>query len=196
MPIAYFGNLTYFWYLFHHKKVWIYTDEKYPKQTIRNRCSISTANGVIHLSIPVEKPFGSNSKTKEVCISKAENWQKNHWKTIESAYQNSPYFEFYKDKLEELIHSDEENLVNYNLAILNYLIDKIGLVCEIQCISTSEKITFLDDFSKKNDDTLHYYPYIQTFSDRFNFIPNLSVLDLLCNEGPNAISILKEMKNK
>jgi hypothetical protein len=194
IPAVYFGNIEYFHLLLEHNEIGISTVDGYRKQTYRNRCSILTANGVMKLSIPVDRTNGANTLTSEAQITYAANWQKDHLKALESAYRKSPYYEFYIDGLEAVFAKQHTSLIEFNLELTQWLIDRIGLSCTLQTINRPLGDEYKFSVDPKNKSTFNTYPYIQTFSERFEFEPNLSVLDLLFNEGPNSISILTESK--
>lgn len=197
LPIAYFGNLEYFWYFTTNNKVCIDINENYLKQSFRNRSEIYGANGRLNLSIPVVRPFGNKTKTNQITISEAENWRKNHWKSIESAYRRTPFFEFYADQIKEILFGEFKSLFELNLALTNHLITKLGIDCEIEILQNSPKIIENDlriNLSPKKESTFNSPKYIQTFSDRNPFMKNLSILDLLFNEGPNSVCILETCK--
>ena len=113
-PTAYFGSIAYYRALAAFDSVEIEAEETYPKQTIRNRTLINTSNGDLRLSIPVEKPKGSKSKSGEVTISDRSKWRAEHWRAIKSAYSSAPYFDHYGVEVEELIFSQESNLIAFN----------------------------------------------------------------------------------
>ena len=198
LPIAYFGNLEYFWYFAKCKKVVIDIDESYVKQSYRNRAEIYGANGKLNLSIPVVRRHGAKSKTSQITISTEELWVKNHWKSIESAYRRTPFYEFYADQIHDILFQDHKDLVDLNLKLTNHLISKLGIDCDIEITSKSPEILANDlrqSLSPKKATEFQSPKYIQTFSDRNPFMPNLSILDLLFNEGPNSICILEECLN-
>ncbi|MFD1551801.1 hypothetical protein DNU06_02115 [Putridiphycobacter roseus] len=193
LPATYLGNTAYFSQLAKHKVVHVLRDETYQKQTFRNRAVILSANGPLSLSIPVVRPFGKKTKTAEVTFSLAENWKLNHWKTLKSAYNRSPYFEFYEDSFKSVFFEAYENLFEFNTALTNYLIGKIGITCQLKPIENNgANIPLTLDFSPKVEIIFKPYPYLQTFTEKYGFVPNLSILDLLFNEGPNTICILEE----
>lgn len=197
LPMAYFGNLEYFWYLTKASKVSIDLDEVYLKQTYRNRTEILGANGTLPLSIPVIRPHGSKSKSVQVLIDHQQSWKKIHLKSIESAYRRTPYYEFYEDQMTAIFDKNHEFLWELNVELTHWLIDKLGIDCEIDIIhSNSPKIELTTDLrlnlSPKTKSHFMSPNYLQTFSERMPFIPNLSILDLMFNEGPNSICILEE----
>lgn len=197
LPSLYFGNLAYFKLLLSNNNVIIDIHELYEKQTFRNRTVILTANGPQNLSVPVERPKGKNSLMSEVRISYAENWQKDHLRAIESAYKNTPYYIYYMEGLSEILTAKHELLINLNRDLTDFFIAKIGLSVELQTPDNSPEIQADDwrrEFNPKSRTFLDTQHYIQTFEERHGFYSNPSIVDLLFNEGPNAISILQESK--
>ena len=195
LPTAYFGNLEYFWYFVKYNKVSIDVGETYVKQSYRNRAEIYGANGKLNISIPVVRPYGAKSKTNQITFSDAENWKKNHWKSIESAYRRTPFYEFYIDQIHDLFFADYTSLIDFNLALTQHLINKLGIDCKLEILNQSPPIIENDlrlNLSPKKESQFKSADYIQTFSDRNPFIKNLSILDILFNEGPNSICILEE----
>ncbi|MBD3637684.1 MAG: WbqC family protein [Crocinitomicaceae bacterium] len=162
--------------------------ETYKKQTLRSRCEIMTANGRIWLTVPVERPNGKQTQMCDVLIHNTENWRKDHIKAIESAYRKTPYYEFYADQLLSIIRTDFTYLWELNQTLTDYFVDKIGLTVSV--IHESNNLT--KESTHRFDQNFHTHRYIQPFEERHGFQGNLSVLDLLFNEGPNSISILQE----
>ena len=195
LPTSYLPNIEYFKILFDSDTVYIDGYERYEKQTFRNRTKILTANGDLNLSIPVSRPQGKETLVNEVEISNAEDWRKDHLKAIESAYKNTPYFEYYWDKISTLLNDDVKALDVFNLRLIKHISDKIGLTVDIKETSAFYEFTE-NDFRKslhpKKDSGFKANHYIQTFEERHGFNSNPSILDLLFNEGPNSISILQE----
>lgn len=196
LSTAYFPPVQYVSKIKLYDEIFIEQYENFGKQSYRNRCEIMSANGVISLSVPVEK---ANSKTliRDLKIVYQTNWQKLHFKGIESAYKNSPYYEYYIDDLMPFFEKKEKFLLDFNSGILETLLDSLKL---------SKSITYTEDYIRENtpdyqdlrnaihpkashrieDPEFVSHPYRQTFSDRFPFHPNLSALDLLFNTGPEA----------
>lgn len=194
LPSVYFGNIAYFHILLHHEKVLIDLNEPYQKQTFRSRCEYLSANGIAKLSIPVIRPNGKATLMKEVEISNAENWRKDHLKAIESAYARTPYYIYYIDAITAILQTDHQFLWELNEALLKYCIEKVGLTVGLSYTEQQHPLKENDwriIFSLKKQ-AFETKRYIQTFEERFGFQNNLSILDLLFNEGPNTISVLQE----
>lgn len=171
--------------------------ETYPRQTWRNRCRLLTANGVHDLVIPVVRPGGRRSKTGEVLISTHLPWQKQHWRTIASAYANAPFFLYYSDLIRPFYFRPPlPLLVDWNLALLKAISGELGFYIQVQGTQafvhpggSCHDLRY--SFSPKaHRDTLggtfQWPAYPQVFLPSGKFVPNLSVVDLLFNVGPDA----------
>ncbi|MFO0355613.1 MAG: WbqC family protein [Sphingobacteriaceae bacterium] len=198
---AYWPNIHYFYYILNSEVIFIDLYEHFEKQSFRNRTLILTANGELNLSIPVKK-WETKATTKSIEISYAEDWQKQHWRAIQSAYKNSPYFDFLEDEIRSFYEQEYKYLHEYNADQLKWLLKAFRLKREI--VYTSEY------FENINGDILDLRqlihpkkevtpaelkividtPYYQTFSTKFGFTPNLSVLDLIFNEGIKSYKYL------
>ncbi|PKP38944.1 MAG: hypothetical protein CVT98_04090 [Bacteroidetes bacterium HGW-Bacteroidetes-15] len=195
-PSCYNPPISFFYYLKQHQEVIIDLHENFVKQTFRNRCQILSPNGVQHLSIPIVN-VKSKKTTKKTTIAYFENWQKMHWRSLEAAYRSSPYFEYYEDRFYPIFMERKyEFLYELNQELLSLLIKIIGIETTIsyteKFIKTYENaVDYRTEMNSKQPFLLTFEPYIQVFSDRHAFKPNLSILDLLFNEGPNTINYLK-----
>jgi len=198
---SYFGPIQYFTkFLIYPNRVLEQYDH-YTKQTYRNRCNIFGANGILSLSIPVLKGKQHKSHLKDIRIDYTKNWRKLHWKGMESAYRHSPFFEFYMDDVQSILKKQHNFLIDLNLEIMDYLLEALDI--EGNYSLTDEfveagKTKFIDCresiHPKKmisDDKNYRTEPYAQVFSVRIGFQENLSVIDLLFNEGPNAGGILE-----
>lgn len=173
--------------------------ETYPKQTYRNRTVIATANGLLPLTVNVTKPNGNHTLTKDITICRKESWPVQHWRAIESAYNASPYFLYYSDDVRKLILGSHKYLLDLNMDILTYLVGKLKLTTGITL--TSDFVTpdqadndYRNVFSPKAEQSLFsdLPPYPQVFDEKNGFFPNISILDLLFNLGPESKQYLKE----
>lgn len=170
--------------------------DNYQKQTYRNRMFIYDANGKLPLTIPVIHSQKNRQLYKEILIADAPNWQELHWKSILSAYSSSPFFEFYEHDFRPLFTDRFEMLIDFNLKCLEVIYDCLELPFQFEKTKTFEKqpkdqidFRILADSRKEKDQD--FKPYVQVFDDKHGFIPNLSILDLICNEGPNAVLYLE-----
>jgi len=200
LSTAYFPNIQYFSKLENYNNVVIEQHENYVKKTFRNRCEILGANGKLSLSVPIEK---SKEKLKitQVKIDYSENWQTNHLKAIEAAYGLSPFYEFYIDDLKALFKNNYRYLFQLNSDILNTVFNLIGIKKQIKFTENFIKIDEQNKYDlrfslhpkkhmQQQDNEFIANRYIQTFSDKFEFIPNLSILDLIFNLGPESLEYL------
>jgi len=169
--------------------------EHFPKQTYRNRTNIYAANGKLSLIIPTQHK--GKQAMKDVGISYAEDWQKQHWKSIASAYQASPYFEYYELKLTKIFNSQPKTLFELNLKCLEIVLDILKTEKEFSLSSDYESLPAEEDFRSKFSakvESEEVFPeYYQTFSDKDGFIKNLSVLDLICNLGPESRAYINNL---
>ncbi|VFB04924.1 WbqC-like protein family [Chryseobacterium taihuense] len=170
--------------------------ENFPKQTYRNRTNIYGANGKLSLIIPIN--HNGSRILKDIEISYREDWQKLHWKSIKTAYQSSPYFEYYEDKLIKLYESRDKFLLDFNLKSIE-IIQKIlktekAYSLNNEYVKFPEEVNFRERFSAKNPSEYEMDEYYQTFSDKMGFLKDLSILDLICNKGPESVTYLKEIK--
>lgn len=197
-PTAYFPNVAYLAEMIKHNTVYIEICETYPKQTIRNRCTILSANGLLNLTVPVLKVNGNHTKTSDIQLFGDEPWQPNHFRAIESAYKSSPYYDYYIHHFEKIFTNKFESLIDLNTEILSTIFRILKLKISVHYTSdfvkeTHNGIDFRQSFNAKiKENPAFYRPYNQVFSNKFPFKPNLSFPDLLFNEGPNALMYLQK----
>ncbi len=188
-PTAYFGNISYYQQLYALGNPVIDGKEHFIKQTLRSRCEILGPNGVQTLSIPVVKHSGSKTPTDEIVLAKS-NWQKLHWKAIETAYGSAPYFDYYGMEVEELIAAPIPKLIDFNTAIHERICSWLDLGLKLTFTSTylfPEEVSEdfrSEDFHHPNNFLIQ--KYTQVFRSKQNCLLNLSILDLIFNEGPLA----------
>ena len=194
---AYLAPVEYYSALAKADTVFLEHCEFYEKQSYRNRCNIAGANGQLALTIPVEKSKGARMLTRDVRISEHSDWQLQHWRSIESAYNSTPFFEYYKDDLLPFYEKDWTFLWDFNAEIQSKVLELLDLQVDIQ-LTKEYKVDFdenvLDSRNsihpKKETDTRSLKGYYQVFEQRFGFIPNLSIIDLLFNMGNESILVL------
>jgi hypothetical protein len=194
---AYSGNIQYYSILSNFREVYLEQYAHYVKQTYRNRCQILTANGVMNLTIPVDKVSGEKVLDKDVRISDTD-WQRVHWAAIESAYNNSPFFLYYSDDIRPLYEKKFDFLLDFNLKLQDVIISLIGLDTNLvltESYSEANDLDFREKLSPKYKGeplNITLKPYYQVFKEKFGFVENLSIYDLLFNMGNESILILKD----
>ncbi len=191
---TYFSSIYQFIKLRQAKQIVYEVNDSYQKQTYRNRCYVLGANGKQLLNVPIQKVSGKQ-QTKDIKIDYNENWQQQHLKSLFSAYRSSPFFEFYIDDLETIFLKKETYLLDLNLKTLEIISDLLPLNLKYATTKEYEK-EVVNDYrhlvNAKNEKSLNLSKYRQVFSDKYDFIENLSVLDLLFNEGPNALLYIEK----
>lgn len=193
-PVAYFGPVAYYQQMVLAGTVELEIFEHYAKQTLRNRTLILEPNGVQNLSIPVIKPHGNKTLTKDILISNAENWRKNHWKAIESAYASSAYFDHYGSEVKELIDFQSEKLVDFNQNIHQRIVKWLDLpVQDAFTDKYAENVSSETDYRRSFKEAESDYVYTQVFSPQNKFVPGLSILDAIFNLGPMARKIVVKL---
>lgn len=198
----YFGTVNYINILFQFSNIKIEQYESYQKMSFRNRCMVAGSNGVVNLSVPLVKGRGQKLLMKDVRISHADNWQVQHWRTIESCYSRSPFFEFYRDAVLGLLEKKENFLLDMNMRILEWLQStlkfpgRLSLTEEYRREYPAGTLDLRNTMLPKNFGLSSTgLRYTQVFEDRIGFVPNLCVLDLLFCCGPQANSYLKFRNN-
>lgn len=192
----YLAPLEYYFHLINNTTVVIDIYENYVKQTYRNRCSILSPNGAQNLTIPLVKAR-QRKRIKNMRISYDDNWRKIHWKSLEAAYRSSPYFEYYEDEFYPFYHGEKyESLIDFNWDLQQKIIELLNIDLAIEKSTEyvddqSISADYRNSFSPNKEAKLKFTPYIQVFGDRNGFISNLSILDLLFNEGPNTVNYIK-----
>ena len=190
LPVACMPSVEYVARLLREESV-VDLGEHYIKRSQRNRAQILSANGVMSLTVNVENANRPRQRIKDVRIDYSKRWQHQHWVSILSAYKSSPYFDHYAHMLEPFYKREWRYLVDYNMEYLSTLLRLLGVDDKV---NISEKYVAARDGDidlrpKHNEgSTFVAEPYFQVFSDRMPFVANLSILDLLLCEGPQAVS--------
>lgn len=190
LSIAYWPSIYYLQQVINHNEVLIEAHEYFVKQTSRNRCEIATANGKLTLSIPLAKHSRKQLITEQK-ISYAENWQQKHWRSMVSAYKNSPYFEFFEDEFRPFYDMRYESLFDYNLSLLQTILKLLKQKKEIAC--TKEyliKPHHTNDLRNLSHSSTIPPSYYQVFANKLGFIPHLSCMDAIFNIGLKTNELL------
>ena len=177
------------------KKLIFEINDNFQKQTHRNRTYIYGANGLLLLSIPVIHSQKNRKKFKDVMIAYDYDWLSQHWKSFQISYRSSPFFEYYEDKLADLYVRREKYLYDFNLRSIGVLFDMLQINLEYDFTKGyneqySDILDYRNNYEKLNS-SFKIKEYTQVFESKHGYIENLSALDLIFNEGPNAINFLK-----
>lgn len=197
LPTAYFPDIYYIATLSRNKSIQIEQWETYPKQTLRNHCYILTGNGPLQLTVPVSRPQGNHTLTRDILVNHNESWEKRHWRAIVSAYNNSPYFLYYSDPVQELLKQSNQSLIEFNTRNLQWLMECFGIECTLTYTESFTRST--EPLFTEKATNLRYTKqktYYQVFSTRYGFVPGLSALDLLFNLGPEARYYILEVSRE
>jgi len=193
---TYLPNISHFVGIVNAEQVTFEVTDNYQKQTYRNRTYIYGANGKLALNIPVKHSHSNRALYKDIKIANDTNWQLLHWKSLQSAYRTSPFFEFYEDEFEPLFNTKFDNILEFNFKCLNVVLDCLQLDLDYKTTDYYQKETpnssdlrFLVNARKEKE--IPFTNYTQVFSNKYGYINNLSILDLLFNEGTNALNYLE-----
>lgn len=199
LPTAYLPPVEYFALLINSDAIVIEQYETYSKQTYRNRCEIYTEKGKMPLIIPVSKPSGNHTKTSDIRIFNQDKWYVKHWRAIETAYKAAPFFLYYSNEINSFYNGTIHKLLNFNLELTKLLCQLIGIETELKLSDdyvnrADTRIDYREELSPKKPNILKSFPeYTQVFSTKHGFIPNLSIIDLLFNLGPESFDYLTEL---
>ena len=195
LSTAYLPSIEYIAILLRYGGAVIEIHETFPKQTYRNRCHIANSSGLLPLVIPVNKPNGNHTSTEDICISYHLPWNRTHWRSIEAAYNSSPFFLYYRDAFEPLYKQHFDRLAEMNIAFLETILNLLKID-----VSLSSSDSYCSSFPGLTDLRSEIHPkkppfnlklsdfskYAQVFENENGFLPNLSIIDLLFNIGPEA----------
>ncbi len=194
LPSVYLPSIEYFAHIVQRECV-IDHAENYIKRSERNRARIMTAAGVMELSVNIKNANRPRTPMCNIEIDYSKRWQHQHWLAIVSAYKSSPFFDHYAPYFEPIFKERHERLIDLNQRLLELILKLLGVTPRLTISSTYVESSPSDvDLrpKKREDSTFRHEPYIQVFYDREEFVGNLSILDLLFNEGTNSISLLME----
>lgn len=208
LATTYFGPVQWYQKLNRFDGVLMEQHEHFLKQTYRNRCVIATTQGVQALTVPVEASVGegvalSKTEIKDVRISNHGKWRTEHWNALQSAYGESPFFEFYEDDIRPFFEDRWEFLLDFNMAITEKMCELLDIHPHIELTSSYQNSlpigegwgetdfrTIIHPKHPQEDSDFSPKPYYQVYKERFGFLPNLSILDLLFNMGNEAVLYL------
>ena len=208
LATTYFGPVQWYQKLNRFDGVLMEQHEHFLKQTYRNRCVIATTQGVQALTVPVEAPVGegvslSKTEIKDVRISNHGKWRTEHWNALQSAYGESPFFEFYEDDIRPFFENRWEFLLDFNMAITEKMCELLDIHPHIELTSSYQNSlpigegwgetdfrTVIHPKHPQEDSDFSPKPYYQVYKERFGFLPNLSIRDLLFNMGNEAVFYL------
>ena len=198
--IAYWPNIEYFARIIGEKKIYIEKKENFIKQTYRNRCEILSPIAKMNLIVPVLGGRSMNKKPiDQIKIDYTKTWIPTHLNSLKTAYGSAPFFDFYFDQIKSLLKLKPYTLFSLDLLTINLSLQLLQVQVEIKFTNNFIKLIngnndYRYKISPKIKSELKFPPYPQVFEDRFGFVPNLSILDLLFNLGPEALSYLKSIR--
>ncbi len=183
-PLAYFGSVRYFQDLAKFEQVLFENADHLPKETFRNRMVILGSQGPQVLTMPLEKPSGSKTATKDVLISYQQNWPLIHWRALKTAYASAPYFEHYAPDIEQLLFKKHRFLTDFDLEITQFILDVYQLPLNFSFTEEYE-VSYPEDFRSNDYESLEMKGgYQQVLFNQKHFNSQISILDLLFCEGP------------
>ena len=195
LSTTYFGPIQWYQKLYRAERVEIEQWESFRKQTYRNRCLIATTNGIQALTVPVE--HSDSPLIKDIRLSDHGNWRHLHWNALQSAYGESPFFEYYQDDIRPFFEKHWEFLLDFNEAIRLKMCELIDIQPNVsytkEFVSEENMASFRDVICPKHpqdDPDFTSRRYYQVYEQKHGFLPNLSILDLLFNMGPESIFFL------
>lgn len=195
---TYFPSISHFTAMIKADKIIFEVEDNFQKQTNRNRMYIYSPNGMQLLNIPVKHSSNAHQKFKDTKIEHAFDWQKQHFKSLEAAYRTSPFFEYFEDDIRPLFEKKHDFMMDLNFQAMEIITECLGM--EFNYEKTQEyfhDVNDAEDFRylvNGKKDTSNFEPYTQVFEEKHGFINNLSILDLLFNEGRYAVEYLKNQK--
>ncbi|MDR0893952.1 MAG: WbqC family protein [Prevotellaceae bacterium] len=205
---AYLAPIQYYCKLLEYDRIYIDPYEHYQKQTYRNRCVIAAPDGPLALTVPIVKPHTPKCMMRDIRISDHGNWRHLHWNALISAYSHTPFFQYYMDELHEFYEHKYVFLLDFNEALLFHICEQMDIKPNVSL--TNSYRTFFDEGEedwrnairpKQASDAKHLSqseqttdfmsrPYYQVFQEKLGFLPNLSIVDLLFNLGPESLLYL------
>jgi len=199
LPLYYLPNAEYLSAIACHSSIYIEQFENYQKRSFRNRCFIGTSQGALQLNIPLQSGKNEQQPIREVRIDNQQLWQRQHWRSLVTAYRSAPFWEYYSDSLAIFYQKKYDFLWDWNLDTFNWLLQKLKISTEI-CFTNAyegENAAFsahLSNYQRQQYTDFQPKAYTQLFSDRLAFLPNLSGLDMLFCMGNLANDYFKNCR--
>ncbi|MCG2611167.1 WbqC family protein [Flavobacterium sp. SM15] len=192
---TYFPSISHFVAMAKADSITFEMEDNFQKQTNRNRMYIYSPNGIQMLNIPLKHSKETHQKFKDVRIENDFNWQKNHFKSLEAAYRTSPFFEYFEDDIRPIFEKKHEFMMDLNFQTMEIVTECLGMEFEYEKTleyfhDVTNKIDYRTLTNGKKDPSL-FEPYTQVFEEKHGYLNNLSILDLLFNEGRYAVDYLK-----
>jgi len=194
---TYFPSISHCAVMVQADKIVFEMEDNFQKQTNRNRMYIYSPNGIQLLNIPIKRSRNLHQKTKDIQLETAFDWQKQHFKSLEAAYRNSPFFEFFEDDLMPVFEKKHTFLMDLNLQTIEIVSKCLGLKLEYAASDEYFRNPVQTDYRSLvngKKDMYEFETYPQVFEEKFGHINNLSILDLLFNEGRHALNYLKDQQ--
>lgn len=195
---GYFPSISHFVAMAQSDLVTFEMDDNFQKQTNRNRMYIYSPNGIQLLNIPVKHSKTAHQKTKDIQLETAFDWQKQHFKSLEAAYRSSPFFEYFEDDIVPIFEKKHKFLMDLNLQTMEIVSKCLRFEFDYnettEYFHTVDNKTDLRHLINGKKDTSIFEPYTQVFEEKNGFLNNLSILDLLFNEGRHALEYLKKQQ--
>jgi len=199
---SYFGPISQWVAYVNAEKVIFENEDNYQKQTYRNRMYIYDANGKLTLNIPIKHRAALGLSTKghqkyrDIQIENDFDWQKQHWRAFKASYQTSPFFEFYEDELYPIYHKDFKFLMDLNYHCMEFVAECLQIDFEFEktnefILKPEDHVNYRSLINAKSDHGFENTAYTQVFESKAGFLKNLSILDLIFNEGNAALSYLE-----
>jgi hypothetical protein len=194
---SYFPSISHYVAMLQAQNVMFEVDDNFQKQTNRNRMYIYSPNGLQMLNIPVKHSINKYQKFRDVKIENDFDWQKNHFKSLEAAYRTSPFFEYFEDDFRPIFEKKKEFMMDLNFEVFEIINKCLGITIDYSKTQeyfkeVAPEITDLRYLVNGKKDNHIFEPYTQVFEEKHGFLNNLSILDLLFNEGRHALTYLKQ----
>lgn len=195
---TYFPSISHYIAMVQAEEIEFEVDDNFQKQTNRNRMYIYSANGIQMLNIPTKHSIEKHQKYRDIRIENAFDWQKNHFKSLEASYRTSPFFEYFEDDILPIFQKKHSFLMDLNFETFEIVNDCLGI--NLPYTKTTEYFHAVENtidvrhLANGKKDTTQLEPYTQVFEEKHGFIQNLSILDVLFNEGRHAVEYLKRQQ--